>query len=92
MVGVVVVVLSVVVMRMMLMMGGHPASPRQALRAEVAPVGGVPGVGVLAAGLQVAHLVGEGLVHHVSRGPAPGAPVEGRRSAPLCCGVVARCM
>lgn len=61
------------------MMGRHPAAAGQALRAEVAAVGGVPRVGVLAAGLQVAHLVGEGLVHHVGRGaaPRPAATAEG---------------
>lgn len=71
-----VVVLRVVVW--MMMMWSHPPTTGQALRAEVAAVGGVPGVGVLAAGLQVAHLVREGLVHHVGRGAASPGPAAGR--------------
>lgn len=70
----VVVVLCVVVV----MVWSHPAAAGQSLRAEVAAVGGVARVGVLAAGLQVAHLVREGLVHHVGRGAASPGPAAGR--------------
>lgn len=71
----VVVVLCVVVM---MMVWSHPAAAGQSFRAEVAAVGGVASVGVLAAGLQVAHLVREGLVHHVGWGAASPGPAAGR--------------
>lgn len=83
MVGMMMVVVVLRVVMGMVMMGRHPPAAGQALGAEVAAVRGVAGVGVLAAGLQVAHLVGEGLVHHVGRGAAPGpaaseGPAAGR--------------